>query len=109
MIKKIEGGVTAAKGFKAGGIYSGIKKNSSKPDLALIASDVLCNAAAVYTKNKVKAAHIPVTMRHLADGKAQAAIEISGNANTCTGPQGAENALRMAKAAAGALLCSLLP
>ena len=40
MVKIIEGGVTAATGFKAGGIYSGIKKNSDKPDLALIVSEV---------------------------------------------------------------------
>lgn len=89
MIKVIEGGVTAAKGFKAGGIYSGIRKNPDKTDLALIASDVVCNAAAVYTKNKVKAAHIAVTKRHLADGKAQAILCNSGNANTCT-PNGEE-------------------
>ena len=53
MVKIIDGGVTAATGFKAGGIYSGIKKNSEKPDLALIFSEVPGNAAAVYTKNKV--------------------------------------------------------
>ena len=111
MIKKIEGGVTAAKGFKAGGIYSGIKKNSGKPDLALIASDVLCNAAAVYTKNKVKAAHIPVTMRHLADGKAQAVLCNSGNANTCTpdGEEIAEHATALAAEALGINKNDVLP
>lgn len=102
MIKIIEGGVTAAMGFKAGGIYSGIKKASTKLDLALIASDVKCNAAAVYTKNKVKAAHIPVTQRHLADGKAQAILCNSGNANTCT-PDGEEIAEEATKLAAEAL------
>ncbi|MBR7087816.1 MAG: bifunctional ornithine acetyltransferase/N-acetylglutamate synthase, partial [Mogibacterium sp.] len=78
MIKIIEGGVTAAKGFKAGGIFSGIRSNADKTDLAMIASEVQCNASAVYTKNKVKAAHIAVTKRHLADGKAQAIICNSG-------------------------------
>ena len=102
MIKIIEGGVTAAKGFKAGGIYSGIKKNSEKPDLALIASDTLCNAAAVYTKNKVKAAHIPVTQRHLANGKAQAVMCNSGNANACT-PDGEEIAEKATAIAAECL------
>ncbi|MBQ6372853.1 MAG: bifunctional ornithine acetyltransferase/N-acetylglutamate synthase, partial [Oscillospiraceae bacterium] len=98
MIKYIEGGVTAAKGFKAGGIYCGIRNNPDKTDLAMIASEVPCNAAAVYTKNKVKAAHIPVTMRHLADGKAQAVICNSGNANTCTadGEEIAEKACEIA-------------
>ena len=67
MVKIVEGGVTAATGFKAGGIYSGIKKNAEKTDMALIVSEVPGNAAAVYTKNKVKAAHIAVTKRHLAN------------------------------------------
>ena len=102
MIKKIAGGVTAAKGFKAGGIYSGIRKNPDKTDLALIASDVICNAAAVYTKNKVKAAHIAVTRRHLEDGKAQAILCNSGNANTCT-PDGEEIAEKATAIAASCL------
>ena len=102
MIKKIEGGVTAAKGFRAGGIYSGIRKNADKTDLALIASDVICNASAVYTKNKVKAAHIAVTKRHLADGKAQAILCNSGNANTCT-PDGEEIAEKATEIAAECL------
>lgn len=102
MIKKVEGGVTAAKGFRASGIYSGIRKNPDKTDLALIVSDVPGNAAAVYTKNKVKAAHIPVTKRHLEDGKAQAVICNSGNANTCT-PDGEEIAERATQIAAECL------
>ena len=89
MIKVISGGVTAAKGFKAGGVYSGIRNNADKTDLALIVSEVPGNAAAVYTKNKVKAAHIAVTRRHIADGVAQAILCNSGNANTCT-PDGEE-------------------
>lgn len=68
MIKMIDGGVTAAAGFKAAGIHSGIKKNAEKTDLALIVSEIPGNAAAVYTKNKVKAAHIAVTKRHLENG-----------------------------------------
>lgn len=101
-MKIIEGGVTAAKGFKAGGIYSGIRKNADKTDLALIVSEVPGNAAAVYTKNKVKAAHIPVTKRHLADGKAQAVLCNSGNANTCT-PDGEEIAQKATEIAAKCL------
>ena len=81
-IKVIEGGVTAAKGFKAAGAYAGIGKNAEKGDLALVYSEVPGNAAAVYTKNKVKAAHIAVTKDHLQDGVAQAIICNSGNANT---------------------------
>ena len=99
MVKKIEGGVTAAKGFKAGGIYSGIRNNADKTDLALIVSEVPGNAAAVYTKNKVKAAHIAVTKRHLEDGRAQAVLCNSGNANTCT-PDGEEIAQKATELAA---------
>ncbi|MBR0308665.1 MAG: bifunctional ornithine acetyltransferase/N-acetylglutamate synthase, partial [Mogibacterium sp.] len=99
MIETIKGGVTAAKGFKAAGIYSGIRKNPDKTDLALIVSEVPGNAAAVYTKNKVKAAHIAVTKKHLADGKAQAVLCNSGNANTCT-PDGEEVAQKATEIAA---------
>ena len=71
MIKIINGGVTAAKGFKAAGVYSGIRKGGDKSDMALIVSDVPGNSAAVYTRNKVKAAHIAVTKRHLENGLQQ--------------------------------------
>ena len=73
--KYIEGGVCAAKGFKASGVYCGIKKPADgegnplankKNDIALIVSDVMCNAAAVYTQNKVKGAPILVTKKNLA-------------------------------------------
>ena len=101
-MKVIEGGVTAAKGFKATGGYAGIGKNAEKGDLALIVSEVPGNAAAVYTKNKVKAAHIAVTKRHLADGVAQAIICNSGNANTCT-PNGEEIAQQETELVAKAL------
>ncbi|MCI9575490.1 MAG: bifunctional glutamate N-acetyltransferase/amino-acid acetyltransferase ArgJ [Clostridiales bacterium] len=79
----IGGGVTAAKGFQASGLHCGIRKNQSKKDLALIVSDVPCNAAAVYTQNLVQGAPIAVTKRNLADGTARAVICNSGNANTC--------------------------
>ena len=82
-MKIVSGGVCAAKGFKAGGIHCGIRKNRTKRDLALIVSDVVANAAAVYTTNLVKGAPLTVTKRNIADGKAQAVICNSGNANTC--------------------------
>ena len=82
-IKTVSGGICAPKGFKAGGVHCGVRNNAEKKDLALIVSDVMCDAAAVYTQNKVKAAPIAVTKAHLADGKAQAVICNSGNANTC--------------------------
>ena len=79
----ISGGVCAAMGFKASGIHCGIRKNRVKKDLALIYSETLASAAAVYTKNLVKGAPLTVTKQHIADGHAQAVICNSGNANTC--------------------------
>ena len=79
----IQGGICAAKGFKANGIHCGIRKNRTKRDLALIVSDVSATAAAVYTTNLVKGAPLTVTKKNIADGKAQAVICNSGNANTC--------------------------
>ena len=83
MMKQVTGGVCAAQGFSAAGIHCGIRRNQSKRDLALIYSAVPASAAAVYTSNLVKGAPLTVTKAHLADGKAQAVICNSGNANTC--------------------------
>ena len=82
-MKMIEGGVCAAAGFRANGVHCGIRKNHSKKDLALIVSDVPASAAAVYTTNLVKGAPLTVTKQNISDGKAQAVICNSGNANTC--------------------------
>lgn len=96
-MKQIRGGVTAAKGFTASGIHVGIRKNKERKDLALVWSEKPCNAAAVYTTNKVKGQPLFVTQEHLADGVAQAIIVNSGNANTCTGEAGLAAARRMAE------------
>lgn len=98
-MKFIEGGVTAALGFSASGIYCGIRKNKTKPDLAMIFSQTLCSAAAVYTQNLVKGAPILVTRRNIEDGTAQAVLCNSGNANTCNA-DGEEKAWLMCEAAA---------
>ena len=82
-MKIIQGGVCAATGFKANGVHCGIRKNHSKKDLALIVSEVPASAASVYTTNLVKGAPLTVTKNNIADGKAQAIICNSGNANTC--------------------------
>jgi len=104
-MKFIEGGVCAAQGFKAAGIHVGVKThNTSKKDVALIVSDVDCAAAAVFTKNVVKAAPIHVDKKHLENGKARAIIANSGNANACA-PNGEENAIKMCQAAAKAIGC----
>ena len=95
-MKIITGGVCAAKGFQANGIHCGIRKNHSKRDLALIYSEVPATAAAVYTTNLVKGAPLLVTKAHIADGRAQAVICNSGNANTCNA-DGIEIAEAMSK------------
>lgn len=101
-MKITEGGVTAAKGFTANGIHCGIRKNKTKRDLSLIFSSVPANAASVYTTNLVKGAPLTVTKKHLEDGKAQAVICNSGNANTCNA-NGIEIAERMSELTAAAL------
>ena len=107
MMNFIPGGVCAAQGFKAAGVHMGVKtRNTDKKDVALIVSDVECAAAAVFTKNAVKAAPIHVDKEHLKNGKARAIIVNSGNANACA-PQGEENARRMCAAAAKAVGCAV--
>ena len=82
-MKRVDWGVCASVGFKAYGVHCGIRKNKTKKDLSLIFSDVPADAAAVFTTNLVKGAPLIVTKEHLKDGKAQAIICNSGNANTC--------------------------
>ena len=105
-MKYIDGGVCAAKGFKAAGLHCGIRKNKTKRDIALILSEKVGTAAAVYTTNLVKGAPILVDKQNLANGKAQAIICNSGNANTCNA-DGVEKALEMCKIAANQ--CGILP
>lgn len=83
--KYIEGGVCAAKGFVANGLNCGINPVKEKFDLGVVYSEKECNAAGVYTQNKVKGAPIIVTKKHLekSGGKAKAVIVNSKNANTC--------------------------
>jgi glutamate N-acetyltransferase/amino-acid N-acetyltransferase len=104
-VKPESGGVCAPQGFLAAGMHCGLAKKAEKKDLALIYSQVPCAAAAVYTKNKVKASPLEVTRQHLSDGKAQAILCNSGNANACNA-DGMEVAWRMCKAAAKALRVS---
>ena len=102
MLKISSGNVCTPLGFRANGIHCGIRKNQSKRDLTLIVSDVPCTAAAVYTQNRVKGAPLLVTRDHLKDGRAQAVIVNSGNANTCNA-DGVEVAERMTEITAAQL------
>ncbi len=104
-IEFIEGGICAPCGFSASGLHAGVKThNKDKKDLAVIVSSEICNTAAVYTKNKVQAAHIHVDKEHLSDGKAQAVIVNSGNANACA-PNDKENAEKMCEIVAQNIGC----
>ncbi len=102
-MKKISGGVCAAKGFTASGIHVGVKAGSDpkKNDLALILSETECSAAATFTNNRVKAAPVYTTMSHLENGILHGIISNSGNANACA-PKGAEHAEAMCAAVAAA-------
>ena len=101
-MKTVSGGVCAAKGFTANGVHCGIRKNRTKRDLSLIASETIASAASVYTTNLVKGAPLAVTKAHIANGTAQAIICNSGNANTCNA-NGIEIAEQMSELAAKAL------
>jgi glutamate N-acetyltransferase/amino-acid N-acetyltransferase len=93
---KIEGGITAPRGFRASAVWSGIKPEpSERGDLALLVSDFPAVAAATFTTNKIKAAPVRVSAAHLRSNDTRGIIVNSGNANACTGSTGIQNAKRM--------------
>jgi glutamate N-acetyltransferase/amino-acid N-acetyltransferase len=86
--------VTAPKGFLAVGLHCGVKK-SGKPDLGLIVCPSGVKAATVFTTNKVVSAAVQICKKHISSTNISAVVVNSGNANTCTGKQGLDNAVRM--------------
>lgn len=96
--------ITLPKGFLAAGGTFGIKA-SGKPDLALIASEVDCTLAAVFTTNRIASEPVILGRRHVAGGICRAIVCNSGNANAATGAEGLANALAMCKAVARHLKC----
>jgi len=94
--KVFDGNITSPKGFRASGVYIGLKKK--KKDMTLITSDVLADSAGVFTTNKACAAPVLVSKQNVANGKVQAIIINSANANACTGKKGYEDALATVKA-----------
>ena len=95
-MKKIEGGVTTAKGFLAAGIHGGIKKR--KKDIALIFSEVPAVVGAVFTTNVVKAAPVKWCQKVIRENETVSGVILnSGVANACTGLEGEKNNLIMAK------------
>lgn len=99
----IKNSICAPKGFLCSGVFTGLKKNPQKKDIALIYSETPATAAGVFTINQAKAAPLILTEQHLKNGKMQAIIVNSGNANACTGAQGLTDATTMAQTTADAL------
>ena len=100
MMKKIDGWLTAPKGFLAAGVTAGLKK-SGKPDLAVVYSEVPAACGAVFTQNKMCAAPVLVD-REVAQGDfARGIVVNSGCANACTGLKGLADAREMQSYAAG--------
>jgi glutamate N-acetyltransferase / amino-acid N-acetyltransferase len=96
------GGITAAQGFTAGGLYCGIRK--AKKDIAIVRSAKPAVVAGVFTLNKVVAAPLLVDKLQLKESDVCSAVVInSGNANACTGEQGMKDAWAMVDAVAEAL------
>lgn len=102
-IQEAAGGVTAAAGFVAGGLHAGLKKCPDKKDLAIIHSLAPAVVGAVFTQNKFAAAPVNWCRQVVAGGRAQAVVVNSGNANACTGAEGAANAAEMAAVCGKAL------
>lgn len=95
------------KGFRAAGVYSGVKENTSKLDLSLLISDAPCVAAGVYTQNLVFAAPVKLCRERTPSETVRAVVINSGNANACTGDLGDRDAAAMA--AKVAEVCGLTP
>jgi len=92
----------AIPGFFFNGLACGIKKNGEK-DLGLIFSERPAVAAGVFTQNWVKAAPVILTQKKLEKKKCQAVLVNSGNANTCTGKKGMDDARKLVSEVAGLL------
>lgn len=90
--------ITNVRGIKCWGAHTGVK--SMRRDLAIIYSEVPASAAAVFTQNKVQAEPVKISKKNMEDGRVQAIIVNSGNANACTGQQGREGAEAMVSTAA---------
>jgi glutamate N-acetyltransferase/amino-acid N-acetyltransferase len=104
----VEGGVSAAAGFRSGAVHAGIKKAAGALDLAIIAADGVVAAAGIFTTNLAQAAPVLVSRQHLEStgGQAAAIVVNAGCANACTGDEGMANARRMASETARAVGCA---
>ena len=84
------GAITAPDGFRAASVAAGIKPDGA--DLALLAADRECAAAAVFTLNRAPAAPVIVSREHVASGRARAVVINAGCANAATGEGGLADA-----------------
>ena len=105
ILTPVTGGVSAPAGFSASGISAGLKPGGAL-DVAIVVADKTSPAAAVFTTNKVAAAPVLVSRRHVASGTARAVVINAGNANACTGAQGERDAEATAAAVASGLGCA---
>jgi glutamate N-acetyltransferase / amino-acid N-acetyltransferase len=94
--------VSLPAGFTASGVAAGLKQ-SGRPDVGMLVSEMPAAAVGVFTTNRVQAAPVVYTKRNLRAGSARAIVVNAGNANACTGKQGAADAKAMARGAAAAL------
>ncbi|HEV8291152.1 MAG TPA: bifunctional ornithine acetyltransferase/N-acetylglutamate synthase, partial [Tepidisphaeraceae bacterium] len=91
-------------GFRASGVYAGIKSRQA-PDVGLLISDAPAAAAALFTTNKVVAAPVTMARQHILLGQSRGAVVNSGNANACTGAQGERDAKQMCELSAAIASC----
>src|SRR5215218_5802764 len=91
-------------GFRAAGVYAGIKSRQT-PDVGLLIADAPATAAATFTTNKVFAAPVKIGRAHVKSGRLRGVVVNAGNANACTGKQGERDALRMCAIAASVAGC----
>lgn len=84
-------------GFRYAGVRCGLKRSAGALDIALIVSDMPAVAAGVYTQNLVVAAPVTLCRSRTPSANVRAVIVNSGNANACTGKQGAEDAAQMCR------------
>lgn len=90
-------------GFRAHVTNVGVKDTTD--DFTVVAADAVCSAAGVFTRSSFAGPSVLVSRRHVADGRAQAMVVVSKNANVATGPQGLADAEELAAGVAAALGC----
>ncbi len=94
------------RGFRAAGLNSGIKSDRKAKDLALIVSDEVASAAAIFTTSTVVGAPVTVSRERVKSGRARGVVVNSGCSNVAMGARGIRDAKTMARLAAEAVGCA---